>query len=219
MRTKSNLADIARMAVSEARRQEITSAVIAGISRGTPLTLVLEAIGCPYRTFADWRVHREDVAEAVGLARDLGYDWIAWDCIRIADDRDGDIIDTPDGPKPNGANVLARKLSVETRLKLLAKWDPRRYGDNKRIEVDAHVEHTTRHVVDSRSLTDEGRAALRRLLAEAQAKGLLPAPVDDPTVIDAIEAEYHEVIDEVGLADDDADVIDDDDLDTEPAGD
>ena len=198
MRTLSNSAQIARVTIPESRREEIRAAVIAGLSRGTPLTVVLEVLGCPMRTFENWRVAREDVAEAVLAARDLGYDWIAHECMAIVDDTEGDVIYDADGnAHANGANVLRAKLRVETRLKLLAKWDPRRYGDTKRVEVDAHVSTTTRHVVDSRTLTEAGRDALRRLLAEAQAKGLLAPPdADDPSVMDAIETEYHDVTSE-----------------------
>jgi hypothetical protein len=213
----NNRLDRTRMTVSAERREQIRDAVVAGLSRGTPLTLVLEALGCPVTTFNEWRQNREEIREATEQARDLGYDWLAHECLEIADDGRNDWMEQHDregesvGWKVNGEHVLRSKLRIETRLRLLAKWDPRRYGDSKRIEVDAHVEHTTRHVVDSRSLTDEGRAALRRLLAEAQAQGLLPAPADDPTVIDVVEAEYHEVMEEIGEdeAEDDLDAPDD----------
>jgi hypothetical protein len=206
------------MTIPAARRAEILAAVVAGIERGTPLTLVVESLRQPRETVYDWLKADPVVAEAVQQARDLGYDWIANECLEIADDgrndwmeqrdREGEIV----GWRVNGEAVLRSKLRIETRLRLLAKWDPRRYGDTKRVEVEATVETTHRHVVDSRTLTDEGRAALRRLLGEAQAQGLLPPPEqpDDHDVIDAIEAEYHEVIDEAGEVDDDEDEAGDD---------
>lgn len=178
--------------VPPARREEIVSAVVAGLSDGVPLNHVLAGMGITVQTFQNWRDSREEIALAVEAARDLGFDKLAYECLAIADDREGDVLwDSEGNPHPNGANVLARKLSVETRLKLLAKWDPRRYGDSKRVEVEANVNVTQRHVIDSRVLTDDGRAALRRLLAEAQAKGLLPPPDDPADVLDGV---YHEVI-------------------------
>ncbi len=201
--------------LSAARRQEIVAAVLAGLERGTPLTVVVESLGMPAHrnSVYNWLRDSDELREAIGFARDLGFDWIAHECLQIIDNTDGDVIWDAEGvPHPNPSNVLRDKLRFEGRLKLLAKWDPRRYGDTKRVEVEATVETTHRHVVDSRTLTDEGRAALRRLLGEAQAQGLLPPPdqPDDHDVIDAIEAEYHEVIDEAGEGDDDEAEVGDD---------
>jgi len=33
-----------------------------------------------------------------------------------------------------------RKLQIETRLKLLAKWDPKRYGDLQKVEHSGSVD-------------------------------------------------------------------------------
>jgi hypothetical protein len=74
----------------------------------------------------------EDLSAAIARARDIGYDAIAEECLRIAD--------TPHmGQKQvmgeDGATVTVedmlghRKLQVETRLKLLAKFHPSKYGD------------------------------------------------------------------------------------------
>lgn len=194
-----NLADIVRAMVPEARRQEIVSAVVAGLSRGTPLTVICETLGMPVRTLQEWRDKREDISFAIEAARDLGYDWLAHECLTIIDDTDGDVVwDSEGNPRSNPSNVLRAAKRVETRLRLLAKWDPRRYGDSKRVEVSGEVAVTQRHVVDSRSLSEEGRGALRRLLAEAQAQGLLPAPEEDHDVMDVLEGEYHDVTDDDG---------------------
>ena len=64
--------------ISAARRQEILDAVTAGIARGVPLAVVCESLGCPLRTVYNWiEAAAVEVKEVVGLARDLGYDWIA----------------------------------------------------------------------------------------------------------------------------------------------
>ncbi len=73
-----------------------------------------------------------EVSGLIARAREDGFDQIAMDALRIAD--------TPlEGKrtKVDGESVEEwtedmlghRKLQVETRLKLLAKWDPKRYGD------------------------------------------------------------------------------------------
>ena len=70
---------------------------------------------------------------AFACARDEGFDAIAADCLDIADDKSGDvkIVGGEDNPIEvcNTEFVQRAKLRIETRLKLLAKWDPKRYGD------------------------------------------------------------------------------------------
>jgi hypothetical protein len=62
-----------------------------------------------------WMDEDAGIASAIARAREEGFDAIADDCLAIADDR----TDEP----------ASRRVRVETRLKLLAKWDPKRYGE------------------------------------------------------------------------------------------
>jgi len=62
-------------------------------------------------------------------ARAAGADAIAEECFAIADDT------TFDGTeKPNKEWIARSKLRVETRLKLLAKWHPKTYGEKLQVE-------------------------------------------------------------------------------------
>jgi hypothetical protein len=69
-------------------------------------------------TVRNWRDADESFSFAIARAREEGFDAIALDCLAIGDD----VI-------PDAAEVSKAKLRVDTRLKLLAKWDPKRYGD------------------------------------------------------------------------------------------
>ena len=60
-----------------------------------------------------------DLAEQYGYARDAGFDAIAAQILPIIDDTNED---------PG-----SRRVRAEYRLKLLAKWDPKRYGE--RLDV------------------------------------------------------------------------------------
>ena len=178
--------------IPAARRAEIITAVAAGLARGTPLTVICETLQAQGRftgqSIYNWLRNDPEAKLAIEYARDLGHDWLAHDCIAIADDRTGDVVYDAEGvPHPNGANVLARKLSVETRLKLLAKWSPR-YAEGKTLRVEGDLQVTQRHVIDPGSLDESGRAALRHLIEQARAKGLIAGP--DGEVQDA---EYEEV--------------------------
>lgn len=112
---------------------ELVEQILARLSEGEPLAQILRSDGMPgLTTWYDWCNARPELSERFGRARDAGFDMIAMDALRIADTPEiGQIVKTkPDGKEVTQEDMLGhRKLQVETRLKLLAKWDPRRYGD------------------------------------------------------------------------------------------
>lgn len=113
------------------RTDAIVDDVIARVSKGEPLASVCRTPGYPATvTWYDWMKADEDLSERFARAREAGFDAIARDALQIADDEPGT---TPQGTV-DGAEVMNRKLRIETRLKLLAKWDPKRYGD--KVQVD-----------------------------------------------------------------------------------
>lgn len=113
------------------RTDAIVDDVIARVSKGEPLASVCRTEGYPSTvTWYDWMKGDADLSERFARAREAGFDAIARDVLEIADDDPGT---TPQGTV-DGAEVMNRKLRIETRLKLLAKWDPKRYGD--KVQVD-----------------------------------------------------------------------------------
>lgn len=73
-------------------------------------------------------------AGRVARARDIGHDVIADECGAIADDASNDWMDTRNGPQINAEHVQRSKLRIETRLKLLACWNPKKYGNKTEVE-------------------------------------------------------------------------------------
>jgi len=71
---------------------------------------------------------------AMEEARAAGYDALADECVAIADETAFDTIETDSGTKANKEWIQRSKLRVETRLKLLAKWHPKKYGEKLEIE-------------------------------------------------------------------------------------
>lgn len=71
----------------------------------------------------------KELSADIARAREAGFDRIAMDALAIADAADNDTISTEQGERPNSEWITRSRLRVETRLKLLAKWDPKRYGD------------------------------------------------------------------------------------------
>lgn len=164
--------------------------VLQGLATGLPLQVICRRNGIDQSTISRWEARDPAFAEEMAAARSLGWDSLAAECLEIADDARNDYMEQLDddgatqGWRFNGENVLRSRLRIETRLKLLAKWDSGRYGDTKRLEVDATI--TQRQVIDPGSLDDSGRAALRHLIDQARAKGLIAGP-------EPVDAEYSEL--------------------------
>ena len=99
-----------------------------------------------WRTVYDW-MYKDDalgssgtgLSAAIAHARDVGYDAIAEEALQIADTP---LIGETETSSANGLTITRqdmlghRKLQIETRLKLLAKWNPNKYGDRQIIAGD-----------------------------------------------------------------------------------
>ena len=100
------------------------------LSKGEPMAVICRSEGMPAaRTVRSWVEKDEAFAAVIARAREEGFDVIATDCLEIADDSSRDYRETEDGPAFDAEHVQRSKLRIETRLKLLAKWDPKRYGE------------------------------------------------------------------------------------------
>jgi len=108
------------------------------LANGVPLREICRQDGMPpWQTVYSWMERDASLVEAIARARELGYDAIAEDCLRIADDTSNDYMETEHGPRLNAEHVQRSKLRIETRLKLLAKWNPKKYGERVAVAGDA----------------------------------------------------------------------------------
>lgn len=116
---------------------EIADEVCEWIAEGKTLRDYCRQEGKPKRSTVDeWRAKDSEFAGRFARARAIGADQIAEEALRIADtpcigetiteDENGRKVVTGDMP-------FHRRLQVETRIKLLAKWD-RRYADRQQLE-------------------------------------------------------------------------------------
>lgn len=118
--------------------KEIADEIVRRLSEGEPLAQICRTDGFPaVRTVSEWRKRNEEFNAAFLEARDVGFDVIADDVLRIVDEAPARIL-TEHGDKVDPGHVAWQKTRAEQRLKLLAKWDPRRYGD--RIALDHGVQ-------------------------------------------------------------------------------
>lgn len=121
---------------------EIAQEIVERLSKGEPMAAICRDEHMPaVRTVSDWIAGDEQFSASIARAREDGFDALAAQCLDIADDASNDskLVGGGDDDAghlvPNSEWISRSKLRVETRLKLLAKWDPKRYGD----KVDHNV--------------------------------------------------------------------------------
>jgi hypothetical protein len=114
--------------------QKIADEIAERIGNGEPLAQICRDDHMPaLRTVYDWQDAHEDFAASIARARDAGYDHIAVDALKILDEQPERVVtitgDDRSESRIDSASVQWAKNRFEGRLKLLAKWDARRYGD------------------------------------------------------------------------------------------
>jgi len=101
-----------------------------------------------FRTVYNWLRDDEEFAAKYGRARAIGFDAISQECVAIADSGDE-------------ANVQHRKLRVWTRMQLLSKWDPGRFGD--RLHVSGGVQVTVVAPIVRREIAADGECEMAKV--------------------------------------------------------
>lgn len=113
--------------------QAIADEICERMSDGEPLREICRDDRMPaWRTVYGWQAANPDFLARIAHARDAGEEAIFQDCLRIADTPliGEEVEESDNGKKVKRGDMLGhRKLQIETRLKLLAKWNPRKYGD------------------------------------------------------------------------------------------
>lgn len=96
-----------------------------------------------FKTVYRWIAADEGFAKAMEAARTTGFDAIADEALKIADTPQVGVIETIGGKEGDlirREDMLGhRKLQVETRLKLLAKWHPKKYGERTTLAGDPNA--------------------------------------------------------------------------------
>jgi hypothetical protein len=134
------------MAGNTGRPTKYTEALVdeicTRVANGTPLREICREDGKPaWTTFYNWINADKVIFERFSRARELGTDAIAEDAIAILDA----IPERIDGGRMDSAYVQWQKNRVEMRLKLLAKWNPRKYGDRQILAGDKDAPLEVKH--------------------------------------------------------------------------
>ncbi|AZY53034.1 terminase [Bordetella avium] len=158
--------------------EAIATEICDRIADGEPLRQICRDQHMPaWRTVYHWIEARSEFAERMERARRVGFDAIAEEALEIANTPQIGEETEQEGSKfrvKRGDMLGHRKLQVETRLKLLAKWHPTKYGDKTSMELTGAGGGPVR--------IDETQAAARlcALAAIARARRV-SQEADDPT--------------------------------------
>lgn len=99
------------------------------LADGEPLRQICRDDNMPaWRTVYDWIESVPEFAARIARARAMGFDAIAEDTLEIID-QEPERQATEHGTKVDPGAVQHQKNRVEQRMKLLSKWDPKRFGD------------------------------------------------------------------------------------------
>lgn len=105
------------------RTEKIVAEIIERMAKGESLARICADKHMP--DFSNvWRWERDDEAfrNETAWAREIGTHYMADDCIRISDDM--------------GLDPADKRVRIDTRLKLIGKWNAKRYGDKLAVGGD-----------------------------------------------------------------------------------
>jgi len=138
--------------------QAIAEEMVQRLSEGEPLRQICRDAHMPeWRTVYDWMYRNENLSAAIAHARELGQDAIAEDIMREISE-DPERILSEGGGRIDSGYVQLIKARAEIKLKLLAKWNPKKYGDRTVLAGDAQMP-----VVVQSEATEELKEILKNL--------------------------------------------------------
>lgn len=119
---------------------ELIEQVLSRIAQGETLAALGRELDFHPASWALWVREDEELAIAYSRAREVGADVIAEDVLRIIDAEPERVVELDDEGKAtagriDSAGVAWAKNRAELRLKLLAKWHPKKYGEKQQVDV------------------------------------------------------------------------------------
>lgn len=138
---------------------ELVEEICERLSKGEPLAQICRDEGMPHvSTVARWGEGESEqargISRRVAQAREYGFDALANEALQIVDSTP-ERVATKFGDQVDSGDVAYKKLRAETRLKLLACWDPKRYGNKVDLTsgdkpLQGNSIHITREVINGK---------------------------------------------------------------------
>lgn len=130
--------------------QDIADEIVERLSKGEPLAVMCRDPYMPDRvTVWRWAEADKTFSQHIARAREDGFDMIANETRLISRGVPGE----------SSGDVQRDKLIIDTDLKLLAKWDPKRYGERQEVDVNHGVQDSLGDLlkaIDGRSRAKPG---------------------------------------------------------------
>lgn len=135
--------------------QEIADEICKRLSNGEPLTVICREDGKPCDdTVREWAKTRPALSRAIACARVVGHDMIAWRARQTLRGKG------PDEGGESTGDVQRDKAIADFDLKLLSKWDPKRWGEKMTLAGDdenpLRFERIERRIVDPKGTENPG---------------------------------------------------------------
>tara|TARA_R110000787_G_scaffold139718_3_gene253384 strand:+ start:710 stop:1213 length:504 start_codon:yes stop_codon:yes gene_type:complete len=113
--------------------QKIVDELLQWIADGKTLRAYCRQDNVPaWRTIYHWLDKDPEFLARIAHARDMGADAIAEETLEIIDTMP--MSAGGDNPRLDSAHVAWMKNRVELRMKLLSKWNPKKYGDKVGVQ-------------------------------------------------------------------------------------
>ena len=115
---------------------ELAAEICERLSNGEPLRQICRDSHMPaWTAIYAWAAADKDLSERIAQAREQGADAIAEEALEILDSPPEYVL-TKQGEAVDSGYVTWQRNRAEMRLKLLAKWHPKKYGDRQIISGD-----------------------------------------------------------------------------------
>ena len=119
--------------------QALEDEICERVADGEPLRKICRDDHMPtWVSVYRWREAKPSFSLHLSRARLIGFDAIAEDCLLIANETEEgvEIEESPRGTTTKTKDMTShRELKIATRLMLLAKWYPEKFGDAQKLEV------------------------------------------------------------------------------------
>ncbi len=117
-------------------KEQIKDQIVTWLSEGKTLRDFCRQDEMPsFGTIYRWLQEDKEFEERFARARLIGHDSIAEECLQLADREPLEVFDEAGNKRYDPGSISWRKNQIETRLKLLAKWNPK-YGDKTILAGD-----------------------------------------------------------------------------------
>ena len=117
---------------------EVAAEICERLSNGETLRAICrsDAKFPVWQKIYEWMAKDAALAGAIAHARLMGHDAIAEDVRQIAQSEPLAVFDEAGNKRYDPGSIAHKKLMIETDLKLLAKWNPKKWGDRTTIAGD-----------------------------------------------------------------------------------